>query len=66
MEEWHFKDAVRTSDGILYHGDCRKEAKDSEVSHVAVQVETDVINVLVGPNDTCDTSYKWQLTSRRI
>jgi len=31
LEEWHFKDAVRTPDDSLYHTDCQKEAKDSEV-----------------------------------
>ena len=31
LEEWHYKDAVRTPDGLLYHEDCQKEAKDSEV-----------------------------------
>ena len=31
LEEWHYHDAVRTPDNLLYHVDCRKEAKDSEV-----------------------------------
>ena len=36
LEEWHFKDAVRTSEGCLYHTDCQKEAKDSEVPSTPV------------------------------
>lgn len=44
LEEWHFKDAVRTSEGILYHGDCRREAKDSEVPQTPVTpIASDII-----------------------